>query len=319
MRISLKLIPLLLLCSAPALMAGVVLEPIPAPEWEVSTWLNDDPGSLGDHRGKVVLIDFFQLWCPGSREFSVPLLRRWNTLYGDREDVVIVLIHSVFEGHQYQTPGRLQAFVRQSEINLPVGVDAHVDGEASVPRTMVGYGAGGTPHLTIVDKEGMIRFSHFGLFDPEPVEALIDRLRRESPDASSPMYATGTRAEAVGEATDTDYSGTYVLRTDAAGGDCAGWIPRMNHSANLRFYRDGVDLLFAPPLLGVDSIKAVYDAGSGRIEGRSGANAAGGQASGQVVWFKGVLDGESDPPRLDVEFSLLDGKCEVQGRAVRVP
>jgi hypothetical protein len=37
----------------------------------------------------------------------------------------------------------------------------------------------GTPQIVIVDKEGMVVFSHFGSFDPEVVEAFIDRLLKE--------------------------------------------------------------------------------------------------------------------------------------------
>ena len=36
-----------------------------APEFDVSEWLNSPGLKLADLRGKVVVIDFFQLWCPG--------------------------------------------------------------------------------------------------------------------------------------------------------------------------------------------------------------------------------------------------------------
>lgn len=34
--------------------AGFLSEPVDAPEWAVSEWLNGDPGSLADQQGKVV-------------------------------------------------------------------------------------------------------------------------------------------------------------------------------------------------------------------------------------------------------------------------
>ena len=71
---------LLCLALATALPAGVLLVPEPAPEWKVSQWINDDPGTLADNRGKVVLIHFFQLWCPGCHEFSIPLFHQFNNL-----------------------------------------------------------------------------------------------------------------------------------------------------------------------------------------------------------------------------------------------
>jgi hypothetical protein len=38
--------------------------PVPrvAPEWNVSEWINSGVLSLSDLKGKVVVVDFFQLW-----------------------------------------------------------------------------------------------------------------------------------------------------------------------------------------------------------------------------------------------------------------
>ena len=36
-----------------------------APEWEISEWINSEPLSIAALKGKVIVIDFFQLWCPG--------------------------------------------------------------------------------------------------------------------------------------------------------------------------------------------------------------------------------------------------------------
>ena len=51
--------------------AGVLLQPYESPEWDVSTWINGDPGPLRNQRGRVVVIEFFQLWCPGCKRFSL--------------------------------------------------------------------------------------------------------------------------------------------------------------------------------------------------------------------------------------------------------
>ncbi len=38
--------------------------PVPriAPEWKVSEWINSPALSVADLKGKVVVVDFFQLW-----------------------------------------------------------------------------------------------------------------------------------------------------------------------------------------------------------------------------------------------------------------
>ena len=94
---------ILIQAESTGLLAGVVKRPYPAPEWEVSKWLNGDPGSLKENRGRVILIDFFQLWCPGCNRFSIPIFREWEEKYGSRDDILIVSIHTVFEGHASQT------------------------------------------------------------------------------------------------------------------------------------------------------------------------------------------------------------------------
>ncbi len=158
----------------------------PAPQWVVSQWLNSDPGSLAENKGKVVLIDFFQLGCPGCRNFSIPLFQEWDEKYGDRDDVLIVSIHTVFEGHSRQTPEDLRVFIRDQGITHPVGVDAYNNEGDRRPITMQRYRTGGTPHIVIIDKAGRIRFSHFGSFRPEPVEAFIQGLLAEDSGSGTP-------------------------------------------------------------------------------------------------------------------------------------
>jgi hypothetical protein len=44
---------------------------------------------------------------------------------------------------------------------------------------MIRYNTRGTPEMAIIDKQGNIRFQHFGGFNPAPVEKLIDALLLE--------------------------------------------------------------------------------------------------------------------------------------------
>jgi thiol-disulfide isomerase/thioredoxin len=172
--------------------AGVVLDAPDAPEWQVSEWINGNPGRLAGLRGRVVLIQLFQLWCPVSNEFSIPLFNRWYTMYGGRDDVVVVAIHSVFEGHDQQTPERLRQFVRERNIRYPVGIDTYSADDRIVPMTFKSFHAIGSPHVFIVDKEGKIRFSHFGQFEPLPAEAFIERLLKET-KSQGPRSSRGRR------------------------------------------------------------------------------------------------------------------------------
>ncbi len=169
----------MILCLTTGAFAGTVLEDREAPEWKISQWLNGDPGQVTDHQGRVVLIDFFQLWCPGCNNFSIPLFQRWDEKYGDRDDVLIISIHSVFEGHDVQTPQRLRDFILKKGITHPVGIDAYDPRDQETPISMKNFEAEGTPQIAIIGKNGMLRFNHFGRFDVATVEGIIDRLLKE--------------------------------------------------------------------------------------------------------------------------------------------
>jgi hypothetical protein len=298
-------------------MAGVVLQPTPAPGWDVSAWLNGDPGSLGHHRGKVVLIGFFQPECPGSREFAVPLFQRWSALYGDREDVTVVLVHSVFEDSGYRTPERLREFIGANGISFPVGIDAHDGANDSIPVTMHHYHAGGTPHIAIVDKEGMLRFSHFGTFDPEPVEAFIERLQDEAPYALNVTYGSTPGGKRNPRAPESPLSGSYAFKTGSATGICGALIPGQEVDAELTVHRDAIDIEFLQPFLGLDELEVSYDGKTGRIEGES--NGATGPRGMTVFRLEGTLNEQARPAELEFELTLLDGKCTIPGRARSAP
>lgn len=130
---------------------------VKAPELYVSEWINSDPGMLRDMSGKVVIIEFFQMWCPGCNNFSIPLIAQWEERYNDRKDIEFLSVHTVFEGHKYQTPEALKGFVREKGIRHSVGIDAYGE-DSSLPITMGKYRTGGTPCIAIIDKEGNIRF-----------------------------------------------------------------------------------------------------------------------------------------------------------------
>ena len=149
-----------------------------APEWVISEWINSNGLTLAGLRGKVVVIDFFQLWCPGCNKFSRPLMDKWIRQYGDRKDIQLVGIHTVFEGHSQQTPKRLRQYVKEKNITYPVGVDDHASNQRT-PETMIRYNTHGTPEMAIIDKKGKIRLQHFGSFKPEVVEKLINTLLNE--------------------------------------------------------------------------------------------------------------------------------------------
>lgn len=154
---------------------------IKAPDWAIQEWVVGPPTSLEKLRGKVVIIDFFQLWCPGCNAFSIPLMERWEKKYAPQKaqgKIAFVSIHTVFEGHSYQNNKKLRQFVAKKGMKHPVGVDDRKTG-ARIPITMERYKTYGTPEMVVIDKKGFIRFQKFGGFDIAPIEKLIESLMSE--------------------------------------------------------------------------------------------------------------------------------------------
>jgi thiol-disulfide isomerase/thioredoxin len=152
-----------------------------APEWEISEWINSEPLSLSRMKGKVIVIDFFQLWCPGCNSFSIPLMHHWEQVFEKEAHegrIAFVSIHTVFEGHSFQSPKRLHRFLKKKGINHAVGIDRHIDGKR-LPETMRRYNTIGTPEIAIIDKHGVIRMQRFGFFEPAYGEGLIRSLLEE--------------------------------------------------------------------------------------------------------------------------------------------
>lgn len=132
---------------------------------------------LRDMRGKVIIVNFFQMWCPGCNNFSIPLMSRWEEIYKDQGGLVLISIHTVFEGHAYPTLAALKGYIKEKGIRHPVGIDAYGAGSA-IPITMRKYKTGGTPCISIIDKGGNIRFQKLGSFDHASAEELIDQFTK---------------------------------------------------------------------------------------------------------------------------------------------
>lgn len=149
-----------------------------APEISVSQWFNaSDPLSLAGLRGKVVVIEAFQMLCPGCVSHGLPQAQQIHDLF-PREDVVVIGLHTVFEHHAAMTPVSLEAFIHEYRLSFPIGVDQA--GAGDVPVTMAAYGLRGTPSLLLIDRSGRLRAKQFGHVADMHVAYQIARLIHEN-------------------------------------------------------------------------------------------------------------------------------------------
>ena len=160
--------------------------PAAAPELAVTQWFNtDDNPTLAALKGEVIVIEAFQMLCPGCVSHGIPQAQRIQQNFGD--DLTLLGIHTVFEHHDAMTPVSLEAFLHEYRITFPVGVDQHTPGD-NTPITMGRYRLRGTPSLVIIDRAGNLRVNAFGQVEDLPLGAALARLI----DQPRPQPETGS-------------------------------------------------------------------------------------------------------------------------------
>ena len=159
----------------------------PAPEFEISAWLNaPGPMSLAALRGRVVMAAAFQMLCPGCVSHGLPQAGRVRAAFAEN-DLAVIGLHTVFEHHEAQgSTEALAAFLHEYRIRFPVGIDAPSP-DGGIPKTMRAYNMQGTPTTILIDREGRLRLQRFGHVDDLQLGASIATLLGEAavndPDA----------------------------------------------------------------------------------------------------------------------------------------
>ena len=119
---------------------------MPAPEFTLNR-LDGPAVSLGELKGRVVILEFWATWCGPCRS-SLPSLELIAKRYQDRG--VQVLLVNVAE-----PPGPVRKWLEGRYEAATVLLDR--DGSVSER-----YGVSGIPHLVIIDREGRMVWSHQG-------------------------------------------------------------------------------------------------------------------------------------------------------------
>lgn len=151
-----------------------------APELDVSEWLGD-PSPLKSLRGRVVLVETFQMLCPGCIRYGLPQAQRVHRQF---PQIAVIGLHTVFEHHAVTGPDALKVFLAEFDIRFPVGIDRHEDGHA-MPVTMRQYGLQGTPSTLLIDRAGRLHFSHLGAVDDLVLGVLLGELLADGADPAT--------------------------------------------------------------------------------------------------------------------------------------
>lgn len=160
------------------------------PAWSVSDWLNT-PEPLGPESfpGRIVVLEAFQMLCPGCVSHGLPTLQRVRDSFRP-EDLAVVGLHTVFEHHAAQGHREaLEAFVHEYRLDFPIGIDRQREGQP-LPETMSAYQLKGTPSFVIFDREGRRRHQHVGVGSDLTLGAVIGQLLAEPVFQEQPAHSS---------------------------------------------------------------------------------------------------------------------------------
>jgi thiol-disulfide isomerase/thioredoxin len=144
----------------------------PAPEFRgLENWINTSPiSSMRQLQGKVVLIDFWTYSCINCLN-AMPYVKTWHKKYKDH-GLVVLGIHAPEFGFEKKYQNVLKA-VKKHQIKFPVAQDNGF-------RLWRAYKNRYWPALYLVDKQGRVRYMHFGEGRYQATESAIRQLLKSA-------------------------------------------------------------------------------------------------------------------------------------------
>jgi thiol-disulfide isomerase/thioredoxin len=254
-------------------------------------WLNTQPLTMDQLRGKVVVVEFWTYTCINWRR-TLPYVRAWSERYRP-QGLVVIGVHTPEFGFEKDV-GNVRRAVREIGIAFPVAVDSDY-------TIWTAFRNQYWPALYFVDAGGRIRHHHFGEGGYDQSEIVIQQLLTEAGHSSAsrqPVAADPTGVEAPADWANLRSPETYLgyQRSDSfASVGSAALDRRHNYEApeNLKLNEWA---LTGNWTLGTDS--AVLSGANGRLAYRFHARDVNlimsPPAAGNPVHFRVLIDGR--PP-----------------------
>jgi peroxiredoxin len=120
---------------------------------------NGQERTLAEVAGRIVVLEWTNPDCPFVRKHYGPsksMQKAYETVRRLDKNLVWLAIDSTFD----TTPERLKFWIKQNKIEYPILIDS----QGTVARQ---YDARRTPHMFVIDKEGVLRYQ--GAIDDDPL------------------------------------------------------------------------------------------------------------------------------------------------------
>ena len=149
-------------------------------------WLNSPPLSFRQLRGRAVLVDFWDYTCVNCIR-TLPYVQAWHERYHDKGLTVIGVHTPEFTFAQYES--NVERGIREFGLTYPIVVDSNREiWKAFANRYW--------PTKYLLDKDGYLRYGHFGEGGYVECEQAIQELLREiDPNAALPALMDPMREE----------------------------------------------------------------------------------------------------------------------------
>ncbi len=125
--------------------------------------VNGTPVNLSDHRGKIVIVDFWATWCPPCL-FQVPELNKLRAAHIETDDIAVIGVSVDVEGAEVVGP-----WIEEQGVEYTILL-----GDEQLARE---FGAVGFPTLAVVRPDGSIHSLHVGLVEHDELEELVAAAR----------------------------------------------------------------------------------------------------------------------------------------------
>lgn len=135
---------------------------VAAPPFQFDGWLNSEPLSLEDLRGRVLLVRWWTETCPYCAS-SAPALRALHEEYSSEGLTVIGVFHPKAGRDDPLDVDRVRRAVESRQFQFPVAIDWDWRNRTLKEWWLTGPKRPATSVTFIVDKAGIIRFVHPGM------------------------------------------------------------------------------------------------------------------------------------------------------------